>query len=162
MRFLRILPEVWARIVWSLSSFTRNLALGSSSDTTPVNSIRSSLAIRPPVGIEELKRPENGLWKGFSQLDQGIAFPYTSRGCGRPRKEGPVVNERTSHVQPSGRRPHPGFRIRYCPDADARAGRSDGGCERTQDDRRADQSAIFVGTDRAQRQGRPPGRRQAD
>src|SRR4029450_9189526 len=134
MRFLRILPEVWARIVWSLSSFTRNIALGSSSDTTPVNSIRSSLAIRPPVGIEGIKRPENGLQKGFSQLDQGIAFAYTSRGCGRPGKEGPVVNERTSHVQPSGQpsglRPHPGFRIRFCPNADTGAGRSVGGCRR--------------------------------
>ena len=28
-----------------------------------------------------------------------------------------------------GRRPHPGLRIRFCPDADARAGSADGGCE---------------------------------
>src|SRR4029079_4203304 len=144
MRFLRILPEVWARIVWSLSSFTRNIALGSSSDTPPVNSIRSSLAIRPPVGIEGLKRPENGLRKGFSQLDEGIAFPDTSRGCGRRGKEGPVVNERTAHVQPfgqpSGRR-HPGFRICFCPDADAGPDRSDGGCRRAEDDRCSDQQA---------------------
>src|SRR5689334_5523959 len=69
MRFLRILPEVWARIVWSLSSFTRNIALGSNSSTTPLNSIRSSLAIRPPVGAstKDKSGPENGLGHGHSQ-----------------------------------------------------------------------------------------------
>src|SRR5690349_297445 len=69
MRFLRILPEVWARIVWSLSSFTRNIALGSNSSTTPLNSIRSSLAIRPPVGAstKDESGPENGLGHGHSR-----------------------------------------------------------------------------------------------
>src|SRR5690554_6884944 len=48
MRFLRILPAVWAMISWSFSSFTRNVALGSSSVTTPGNSSISSLAIHFP------------------------------------------------------------------------------------------------------------------
>src|SRR5579875_3328165 len=47
MRFLRILPLVWARITWSLSSFTRNIAFGNSSVTVPENSIISSLDICP-------------------------------------------------------------------------------------------------------------------
>jgi hypothetical protein len=43
--------------------------LGSNSATTPVNSIRSSLAIRPPAwGELWTKRAENGLREGFSQL----------------------------------------------------------------------------------------------
>ena len=45
MRFLRILPEVCARTSCSLSSLTRNIALGSNSVTVPENSIRSSFAI---------------------------------------------------------------------------------------------------------------------
>src|SRR5690606_29840004 len=51
MRFLRILPEVCASTSWLLSSFTRNIALGSSSVTVPENSIRSSLAIYPPLAV---------------------------------------------------------------------------------------------------------------
>src|ERR1700733_15328527 len=47
MRFLRILPEVCARMECSLSSLTRNMALGSSSITVPLNSIISSFDIRP-------------------------------------------------------------------------------------------------------------------
>src|SRR4029077_43828 len=164
MRFLRILPDVWARIVWSLSSFTRNIALGSSSATTPVNSIRSSLAIRPPVEVIATKRPENGLWTGFSQLDRGIAFAYTNAAeDARGRKD--QSNERTAHVQPS-RCPHPGLRIGLRPDTDTDPGAEPGSCAdrrrgRPQDHRRAAGAEIFLGTDRAQRQGRPPGRRQA-
>src|SRR5690242_9905128 len=45
MRFLRILPAVCAMISWPFSSFTRNVALGSSSETIPGNSSNSSLAI---------------------------------------------------------------------------------------------------------------------
>ena len=105
-----------------------------------------------------------GCGRGLVNSTRGLLSPYTRRGCGRPGKEGPVANERTADVQPSRCRPDPGCRIRRCPDPDALAGASgsDGGCGRTQDDRRADQQAIFVGADRAQRQGRPPGRRQAD
>src|SRR5580658_5297419 len=45
MRFLRILPAVWAIISCSFSSFTRNVALGSSSTTKPGNSSNSSFDI---------------------------------------------------------------------------------------------------------------------
>src|SRR4051812_45840370 len=47
MRFLRILPAVWAMISCAFSSVTRKVALGSSSLTVPGNSSSSSLAIRP-------------------------------------------------------------------------------------------------------------------
>src|SRR5665213_1402857 len=48
MRFLRILPAVWAMMTWLLAiSLTRKLALGSSSSTMPSNSSCSSLAIDP-------------------------------------------------------------------------------------------------------------------
>src|ERR1700722_13693016 len=48
MRFLRILPAVWAIISWSpVSSFTRKVAFGSSSLTVPGNSNSSSFAIPP-------------------------------------------------------------------------------------------------------------------
>src|SRR4051812_36195495 len=46
MRFLRILPAVWAIISCPFSSFTRKVALGSNSETVPGNSSNSSLAIR--------------------------------------------------------------------------------------------------------------------
>ena len=46
-RFLRTLPAVWAMISWPFSSFTRKVALGSSSLTVPGNSRSSSFAIRP-------------------------------------------------------------------------------------------------------------------
>src|SRR5215831_9850520 len=46
MRFLRILPAVWAMISCPFSSFTRKVALGSNSETVPGNSSNSSLAIR--------------------------------------------------------------------------------------------------------------------
>src|SRR5688572_27011630 len=45
MRFLRILPAVWAMISCPFSSFTRKVALGSSSETIPGNSRSSSFAI---------------------------------------------------------------------------------------------------------------------
>src|SRR5271156_6689614 len=46
MRFLRILPAVWAIISWSFSSLTRKVALGSNSTTNPGNSSSSSFDIR--------------------------------------------------------------------------------------------------------------------
>ena len=52
MRFFRILPLVCARMECSLSSFTRNMALGSSSITVPLNSIMSSFDIRPRLMFE--------------------------------------------------------------------------------------------------------------
>src|SRR5207245_474770 len=45
MKFIRILPEMCARIVWPLSNWTRNMAFGSVSATVPCASITSSLAI---------------------------------------------------------------------------------------------------------------------
>src|SRR6185437_12703330 len=47
MRFLRILPAVWAMISWPFCRSTRKVALGKSSLTVPSNSSNSSLAIRP-------------------------------------------------------------------------------------------------------------------
>src|SRR5690606_18532855 len=51
MRFLRILPAVWAMISCSFSSLTRNVALGSSSVTVPGNSSSSSFDIQHPLEI---------------------------------------------------------------------------------------------------------------
>src|ERR1700734_3888184 len=48
MRFFFILPEVYAKASWPLSSCTRKRLSGSSSITVPSNSIRSSFAIYPP------------------------------------------------------------------------------------------------------------------
>src|SRR5579864_6846511 len=47
MRFLRILPAVWAMISCPFSSFTRKVALGRSSLTVHGNSRSSSFVIRP-------------------------------------------------------------------------------------------------------------------
>src|SRR5512147_181106 len=45
MKCMRILPEMWARTLWPVSSSTRNMALGSGSSTVPSTSMASSLAI---------------------------------------------------------------------------------------------------------------------
>src|SRR5579863_6536096 len=42
MKFLRILPETWARTSWFVSSFTLNIALGNVSTTVAITSIASS------------------------------------------------------------------------------------------------------------------------
>ena len=44
MKFLRILPEIWASTSWPLGNATRNIVPGSTCVTEPVNSIGSSLA----------------------------------------------------------------------------------------------------------------------
>ena len=44
MKFLRILPEMWASTSWPLGSATRNMVPGKTWVTVPVNSIGSSLA----------------------------------------------------------------------------------------------------------------------
>src|SRR5262249_10804763 len=69
MRFLRIRPAVWAMISCSFSSFTLNVALGSSSVTTPGNSSISSFAIRllPNRSSRENGRANaqnQGRWRG--------------------------------------------------------------------------------------------------
>src|SRR5204863_2915265 len=46
MRKRRILPATCPRTVWPLSSWTRNMALGSASTTSPSNSTFSSFATR--------------------------------------------------------------------------------------------------------------------
>src|SRR4051812_26692955 len=43
MRWRRILPATWPRTMWSLSSFTLNIAFGRASTTSPSNSTFSSL-----------------------------------------------------------------------------------------------------------------------
>src|SRR3954451_21078181 len=45
IRKRRILPATWPRTMWSLSSFTRNIALGRASTTSPSNSTFSSFAM---------------------------------------------------------------------------------------------------------------------
>ena len=47
MRKRRILPATWPSTMWSLSSFTRNIAFGRASITSPSNSILSSFGTRP-------------------------------------------------------------------------------------------------------------------
>src|SRR3972149_3492102 len=42
MKFMRIFPEMWARTLWPVSSWTRNMALGSGSTTVPSTSMASS------------------------------------------------------------------------------------------------------------------------
>src|SRR6201747_330588 len=56
MRFLRILPLVWARMTCSLSSFTRNMAFGRSSVTMPLNSIISSLDKQTSLNGTKIRR----------------------------------------------------------------------------------------------------------
>src|SRR3546814_610514 len=73
MRCLRILPAVWASTSWSLSSFTRNIALGSSSTTVPWNSSRSSLAICPSYLIRRRgssRRPGSSPWLSPCQVSR--------------------------------------------------------------------------------------------
>src|SRR5215469_8539623 len=50
MKWIRILPEMWARILCPDASSTRNMALGSTSTMVPSTSITSFLAIPYPVG----------------------------------------------------------------------------------------------------------------
>src|ERR1700730_12246909 len=49
MRKRRILPATWPSTTWSLSSFTRNIAFGRASITSPSNSTLSSFATRYPI-----------------------------------------------------------------------------------------------------------------
>src|SRR5271156_3802652 len=69
MRFLRILPLVWAKMTCSLSSLTRNIALGSSSVTMPLNSIISSLDKQTSSkgGTTPLKWAAARFWSSFAQ-----------------------------------------------------------------------------------------------
>ena len=60
MRFLRILPAVWAITSWSFSSFTRKVALGSNSTTVALNS--SSLLL-PYVSLSF----DAGEWSEYAE-----------------------------------------------------------------------------------------------
>ena len=60
MRFFRIFPLVCASTMWSLSSFTRNIAFGSSSTTWPLNSIMSSFDMRFLLGGAVRRSPPGG------------------------------------------------------------------------------------------------------
>src|SRR5439155_18458593 len=51
MKFILILPEMWARTLWPFSSSTRNMAFGSGSTTVPSTWTPSSFAI-PLVGLD--------------------------------------------------------------------------------------------------------------
>src|SRR5436309_8403976 len=51
MKFILILPEMWARTLWPFSSSTRNIAFGSGSMTVPSTWTPSSFAI-PLVGLD--------------------------------------------------------------------------------------------------------------
>src|SRR5687768_6715906 len=49
MKFIRNLPEMWARTSWPLSNSTRNIALGSGSVTLPSTSITSFFGTDSPA-----------------------------------------------------------------------------------------------------------------
>src|SRR5262249_41953405 len=79
MKFLRILPEMWARTWCLFSSSTLNIALGSGSTTVAMTSMASSLgiALRPhrrSAGRSQLAGPQDhgslGL-KGDGELEVG-------------------------------------------------------------------------------------------
>ena len=49
MKFLRILPETWAKTSWLFSSLTLNMALGNVSRTVAMTSIASSFDNQCPL-----------------------------------------------------------------------------------------------------------------
>src|SRR5579863_8284661 len=108
MRFLRIVPAVWAMISCSLSSFTRKVALGSNSLTVPGNSSSSSFAIRPlDTRATRPKRhgllaPTQGQPRQGSMIVQAHAafIPRTSAPERRQRPEAlaDVGAERIAHL----------------------------------------------------------------
>src|ERR1700689_4484095 len=73
MRFLRILPAVWAMISWPFCKRTRKVALGSNSLTVPSNSSNSSLAIDPQLGavMRRFLAPKGEKIKPEQQLNGG-------------------------------------------------------------------------------------------
>src|SRR6202042_1085323 len=73
MRFLRILPAVWAMISWPFCKRTRKVALGSNSLTVPSNSSNSSLAIDPQLGavMRRFLAPKREKIKPEQQLNGG-------------------------------------------------------------------------------------------
>jgi len=57
MKFLRILPETWARTSWFVSSFTLNMAFGNVSTTVAMTSIASSFDKLYPL-LGRFRAPE--------------------------------------------------------------------------------------------------------
>src|SRR5215208_3129854 len=70
IRKRRILPATWPRTTWSLSSFTRNMALGRASMTSPSNSTFSSLAI-PAGTVPVTGRPGEPFASGPARAAEG-------------------------------------------------------------------------------------------
>src|SRR5260370_17986897 len=108
MRFLRMRPAVCAMISCSFSSFTRKVAFGSNSVTTPGNSSSSSFAIRypdvstggrdvPDIAAEIGAEPSG--WRAAPQLacEQSPAHSRAS-GIQIPRS-GTQQSQRGAHEQ---------------------------------------------------------------
>jgi len=70
MKFLRILPEMWASTSWPFGRATRNIVPGKTWVTEPVSSIGSSFATRFADGIRR---------KLITRKDQINVFPATVR-----------------------------------------------------------------------------------
>src|SRR5689334_11334807 len=149
MRFLRIRPAVWAMISCSFSSFTLNVALGSSSVTTPGNSSISSFAIRllPNRSSRENGRANAqnqgrlrvsgggrkralGICAGSALPGDGEAGPAACAGEGLA--EGDLGHGQQSRVGRGVEEVHPGrdrapYVLQVVPEGEARSGRDEGG-----------------------------------
>src|SRR5437016_2063217 len=83
MRFIRILPDTWARTLWPLSITTRNIALGNGSTTLPSTSIPSSLLIAFRLAFHQRRgrRVRASLTRGQegATLDSVPRIAYPSR-----------------------------------------------------------------------------------
>src|ERR1700750_3039965 len=84
IRKRRILPATWPRTTWSLSSLTRNMALGRASMTSPSNSTFSSLAM--PSGTVAVDGSA-GAWRRGARTAvlTGRGGPLRGRGGARRR-----------------------------------------------------------------------------
>src|SRR5580765_4387423 len=77
MKFLRILPEMWASTSWPLGKATRNIVPGNTWVTEPVNSIGSSLATLLPTTAALLnQRFRPGSWRRQSQSAPALASSF--------------------------------------------------------------------------------------
>src|SRR5215471_21658022 len=109
MRFLRMRPAVWAMISCSFSSFTRKVAFGSSSVTTPGNSKSSSLAIRYPAICKQdrrRRRPEGAEASGIRPDPQPsrLPFPHVRNRRAFPRPDRRARRLPASLVRPAARK----------------------------------------------------------
>lgn len=109
MKFLRILPEMWARTSWPLGNATRNIVPGRTCVTVPLNSIGSSFATRqisqiPGCALCHLLRPmsitflQSGRGRSFQRL-QNVPIPVRNQassalsGAWTPRRNAPLALE---------------------------------------------------------------------